>query len=461
MLKMDQVHVLRHKVLKEGQSIRRVARELGLSRNTVAKYLDQPEPIRSFRQPRERPVWEAVKPRLEKLVAEWEPRTTGKQRITAMRLHRQLRAEGHRVGRTLVGDYWRERRRQRAEVYVPLINRPGEAQIDFFEVVVEVGGERRKAWEFLMRLMYSGREFAWLYERCDQLAFLDGHVRAFAHLGGVAKRCVYDNLAAAVRKIVGARRELTGRFLALVSHYLFESDFARIGDDKGGVESRGKAIRLEHLTPIPRGDSLEAISRQLLGDLDATFAARHDAGRSSSELWEEERAQLLPVPATSFEVRKPIPVEIGSRAMARIEGAWYSVPSRWARLSATAYLGVDDVRITCMGESVTHPRARFGTRQVRYRHYLPELSRKPHAVRQVAPELSAELGAPWSGLWGTVMRNARRTGSGARASAPARRGLRTRRRSRAPGAGSGHQPASYRGTGSRGGRTADRERRGS
>jgi transposase len=129
MLKMDQVHVLRHKVLKEGQSIRRVARELGLSRNTVTKYLDQPEPPRSPRRQRERPVWEAVQPRLEELIAEWEPRTTAKQRITAM----QLRAEGCRVGRTLVGDYWRERRRQRAEVYVPLINRPGEAQIDFFE----------------------------------------------------------------------------------------------------------------------------------------------------------------------------------------------------------------------------------------------------------------------------------------------------------------------------------------
>jgi predicted transcriptional regulator len=80
MLKMDQVHVLRHKVLKEGRRIRRVARELGLSRNTVAKYLDQPEPVRRSRRQRERPVWEAVKPRLEELVAEWEPRTTGKQR---------------------------------------------------------------------------------------------------------------------------------------------------------------------------------------------------------------------------------------------------------------------------------------------------------------------------------------------------------------------------------------------
>jgi len=62
-------------------------------------------------------------------------------------------------------------------------------------VVVEVGGEWRKAWEFLLRLMYSGREFAWLYDRCDQLAFLDGHVRAFTHLGGVVRRGVYDYVA--------------------------------------------------------------------------------------------------------------------------------------------------------------------------------------------------------------------------------------------------------------------------
>jgi transposase len=407
MLRMDQVHVIRHKVLIEGQSSRRVAREMGLSRVTVKKYLEQAEPGPRRYKRRDRPIWEQVRPRLEELLAQWEPRTTAKQRLTGVRLHRALREEGYQVGLTMIHEYLRERRRQRAEVYVPLVNRPGEAQIDFFEVVVEVGGERRKAWKFLLRLMYSGREFAWLYERCDQLAFLDGHVRAFAHLDGVARRCVYDNLGLAVRKIVGAKRELTGRFLALVSHYLFEPDFARIGEghDKGGVESRGKAIRLAHLTPIPRGESLEAISRQLLADLDAAFEVRRDVnGRSASELWTQERGRLLPLPAASFEVRKPAPVEISSRSMVRIEGAWYSVPSRWARLGAIAYIGVDDVRITCMGESVTHPRARFGTRQVRYRHYLPELARKPHAVRQIAPELIAELGAPWNGLWELLSR---------------------------------------------------------
>ena len=48
---------------------------------------------------------------------------------------------------------------------------------------------------------------------------------------------------------------------------------------------------------------------------------------------------------------------------------------------------------------MTHPRQGFGGRRVNYRHYLPELARKPQAVRQVAPELVAELGEPYGRLW--------------------------------------------------------------
>ena len=403
MLRMDQVHVIRHKVLVEGQSTRRVARELGLSRVTVKKYLGSSEPIRRRYKPRERRVWERVRPRLEELIAQWEPRTTAKQRLTGVRLYRALREEGCQVGLTMIHEYLRERRRQRAEVFVPLIHRAGEeGQVDFFEVTVELNGEWVKAWKFLLRLMYSGREFVWLYQRCDKPAFLDGHARAFAYLGGVPRRCVYDNLPAAVRKIVGAERKLTKRFAALVSHYLFEPCFARVGEshDKGGVESRGKAIRLQHLAPVPRGENLERISQALLADLEQSFAGRRDAeGRRLSELWSEERARLLALPAARFDISEPIPVEISSRALVRVEGGWYSAPSRWARLRAIAYVGVEQVRLVCMGESVTHPRVGFGRRRVVYRHYLPELARKPQAVRQVAPELLAELGEPWGKLW--------------------------------------------------------------
>ena len=165
---------------------------MGLARDTVRRYLATPLPEPRKRR-RSRPVLEQVRTRLEQLIEEWSQRSTAKQRITGRRLQRALREEGYEVGITLVLEYLREWRRRRAEVYVPLVHRPGEsAQADFFEVSVELSGERRRAWLFLMRLMHSGRDFVRLYERQDQLAFLDGHVRAFAHFGGVPRRTVYD-----------------------------------------------------------------------------------------------------------------------------------------------------------------------------------------------------------------------------------------------------------------------------
>ena len=100
MLRMDQVHVIRHKVLVEGCSERSVARELRISRNTVRKYLTVAEPRRVEEKPRARPVFEQVARRLEELLSTW--RTTAKQRVTGTRLHQQLVEEGYRVGVTTV-----------------------------------------------------------------------------------------------------------------------------------------------------------------------------------------------------------------------------------------------------------------------------------------------------------------------------------------------------------------------
>jgi transposase len=231
-LRLDQVHVIRHKVLVEGRSARQVAKELGISRRTVRKYLTQPAPVRVETKPRARPVWDVVRERIAALLADSVRWTGGKQRLTAARLHEMLRAEGHQVGVTLVKAAVAEWKRQRREVFVPLTYRPGDlAEVDFFEVLVTVKGERRNAWLFLMRLMYSGRDFAWIYERQDQISFLDGHVRAFAHFGGVPARIAYDNLrAAVVRILVAGARALTLRFTALTSHYLFEPCFCRPGE---------------------------------------------------------------------------------------------------------------------------------------------------------------------------------------------------------------------------------------
>lgn len=411
MLRMTQVHVVRHKVLSEGRSQREVAEQMGLSRNTVAKYVGATIPERSAYPQRSKPVSDVVTPRLDALIDEWSSRTTRKQRITASRLLRQLREEGFKVGLTTVSDYLREKRRRSAEVFIPLVHRPGDAvAVDFFEVTVEVAGVVRKVWKFLMRLLCSGYDFVWLYERCNQLAFLDGHVRAFTYFQGVARRGMYDNLTPAVHFKLGLagerERELSDRFAALAAHYVFEPCFARPGEghDKGGVEARGKAVRFQHLVPMPSGDSLDQIARAVLADVaQAAATVRDRDGRTARDRFDSERGSLRELPPTPFDVRRFVPVTVSSKSTVQIEGAVYSVPCEWARLEASAFVGVSDIHIACRGQVRSYEKAPVGQRQIRYRDYLPELSRKPQAVRQVAPELIGELGEPWARLWGLLV----------------------------------------------------------
>jgi len=341
---------------------------------------------------------------VETLLAESGQWTGGKQRLTATRLHELLVAEGHHVGVTVVKDAVAEWKRQRREVFVPLTYRPGDlAEVDFFEVLVDVDGTRRKAWLFLMRLMYSGRDFAWIYERQDQISFLDGHVRAFAHFEGVPARVAYDNLrAAVVRILVGGTRTLTPRFTALASHYLLEACFCRPGEghDKGGVESRGKAVRQQTLVPIPSGPTLVGINDALLARMDARLETTRDAaGQTIGARFTEEqrRFRLAPIP---FAPEATTLATVTPRALVRLEGAVYSVWTRWAGLDLVVRVGPSTVTIVGRdGAQVQHPRKRFGERSIDYRHYLTELARKPQAVRQVLPDLLRDLGAPFLAIW--------------------------------------------------------------
>lgn len=401
---MDAVMTIRHLVLAKGESRRAVAARLGVSRNTVKRYVAGAEVGVRQSTPRSKPKLEKVQARIDALLADSKRWTAGKQRLTATQLWRMLRAEGHQVGASLVKVYVREWKRKRAEVFVPLTYRPGDlAEVDFFEVLVTVAGVRLKAWMFLMRGMASGRDFAWLFPRQDQTCFLEAHVRAFEHLGAVYQRIAYDNLKPAVAKVLaGSERQLTARFAALANHYLYEPCFARpaTGHDKGGVEARGKGIRWAHLVPIPEGKTLEEISRGLLARLDAEASQKRDReGRTVLERFDIELDAMLPLPAKPFQSADVRSVTVTRRSLVTAVGATYSVWSRWAGLTVTAYVGVDMVEVVGPDARVKHPRQRFGGRSIDYRHYLPELARKPQALRQVVAELLPQMDARFARAW--------------------------------------------------------------
>jgi hypothetical protein len=141
-------------------------------------------PPRPVSPPRATPARELV---AEAAAAIWASRrtfTAGKQRLTATRLWELLRDDGDDVSGRTVRRLVAAFRNAEREVTVPLVYAPGElAQVDFFEVWVEVESVRQKAWLFLMRLMHSGRDFAMVCAQQDTTWFLAAHVAAFRHFG--------------------------------------------------------------------------------------------------------------------------------------------------------------------------------------------------------------------------------------------------------------------------------------
>jgi len=107
------------------------------------------------------------------------------------------------------------------EVTVPQHHPLGaEAEVDFGQVQFYLGPRPVTGWMFVMRLCASGKGFHRVYLHQSQDAFLDGHVRASEHLGGVPGRIRYDNLKPAVTRVLrGRNRKESDRFVLLRSHY--------------------------------------------------------------------------------------------------------------------------------------------------------------------------------------------------------------------------------------------------
>ena len=184
---------VRRAVMVEGMSIREASRVFGLHRDTVGKMLAYSVPPGYRRQttPRRPTLRQAQEERFTGVIdqiLEEDLRLPRKQRHTAKGIFERLRDEyGFDGGYTIVKDYVRERRRQSREMFVPLSHPPGQAQCDFGEALVVIGGVEQKAHCFVLDLPHSDGCLVKAYPAETTEAFLDGHVSAFAFLGGVPR----------------------------------------------------------------------------------------------------------------------------------------------------------------------------------------------------------------------------------------------------------------------------------
>ncbi len=178
---------------REGLSIRELSRRFGVHRRDVRQALKSAVPPARKAVVRPSPLLDRWKPTIDRWLEE-DRSAPRKQRHTSRRVWQRLvEEEGAVIGESTVRRYVAEvRRRQEmapVEVMVPQRHVLGEeAEVDFGTIHVYLAGLLVELQMFIMRLSASGRAFPRAYLSEGPEVFLDGHVRAFDHFGGVPQR---------------------------------------------------------------------------------------------------------------------------------------------------------------------------------------------------------------------------------------------------------------------------------
>ena len=396
---------------REDLSIRELADRHHVHRRTVRQALEaaMPPPRKSY-PPRAQPAiqpWTAV-------IDGWleaDKLAPRKQRHTARRVWQRLVAEHQAVvSETTVSRYVARRRAElgliRVEVSVPQTHLPGaEAEVDFGELWARIGGTSVKLWMFVMRLSCSGRAFHVVFATQAQEAFLEGHVLAFRQFGGVPERIRYDNLKPAVTRVCKGRdRDESERFIALRSHYGFDSFFCipgiRGAHEKGGVEGEIGRFRRNHLVPVPATTSLTDLN-ELVRAADLADQTRVITGRHCTvgAAFEQEKPTLSPLPAEPFDPARLLSARVDSRARVSVRQSFYSVPARYAGRRLTIRLSASTVQVLDGPAIVADHERAVGrlTECLVLDHYLEILKFKPGAL----PGATALVQARRSGAFTT------------------------------------------------------------
>lgn len=399
--------------LRAGESERRIAKDLRISRLTVHKYrttatlhgwlaAEQAMPddatLVATLGPEPRPprVTSSVEPYREVVAHMLDQRTE----LTAIWL--RLRDD---YGYT--GSYSSVRRfadllcPHTPEVYVRVHTAPGEEmQVDFGyvgQLFDPVAGRLRPAYVFVATLSYSRHQYAELVFDQKTSTWIALHERAFAFFGGVPHRVVPDNLKAAVKHALVIDPVLGEAYRRLAVHYDFVISPTIAGQPrhKGKVESGVHYVQRNFMATRQFADiqsanvHLTTWVREVAGTRD--HGTTHQAPLHLFHTYEQ--AALLPRPAEPFALCEIKPVKVHFDCHVTIGKSFYSVPYRYVGQTLDAYISQRTVELFDGVELVTtHPRSQHpGEWHTRLEDYPPDkaayLIRTPAYCRQQASQI--------------------------------------------------------------------------
>lgn len=392
---------------RQGNSIRSIARDLKISRNTVRRYIVESNelneaitkesdkvtiialqerlvgPPKRKASKRKRKFDGELKRRFTELMQEDENRDLilgpNKQKASASLIYRKLKSEGFDIGETTVRAEFNLYVNRNQEAFIKQQHEPGvRSEYDFHETKLVIDGKVRKIFQATITLPFSDGQFVKHYENQKGESFIDSIVSFFEHIGGVPQGMIFDNMRNVVARFLAkGDKQINEQLIKLSNYYGFKimTTNPYRGNEKGHVEQAGKTLRKELFTFNYEFDSMADL-RKYADEENAKCTA------SNAKL-ELEKQHLLPLPKVRYELGRLQQSKVNHESFIAIDGSFYSVPDSYVGKRVHSQVYVDYIMVfnDKFEQIASHNKKAVKDQySANINHYLTTLAKKPGAL---------------------------------------------------------------------------------
>lgn len=391
---MDIYRKIRYMYQVEKKGKKTIARELGISRNTVKKYCEGahvPWERKEYRRDASVMTDTSIA-FIKQCLKEDVEEGLKKQKHTAKRIYERLVEEKNFTGgESTVRLAVQNIKGNITKAFIPLEFDPGEAaQLDWGECYAYIGGIRKKVNVFCMRLCYSCDIFVMAFYRQNEESFLEGHIKAFEFFGGIPKKLIFDNAKVAVKQGFGKHAKPQDKYYALSAHYAFQMHFCNPGkgNEKGLVENLVGWSRKNMFVPVPRVDSIDELNQALYKSC-LRYRSHQISGRTMTvgQMYNIEKSALMPLPPFAYDPAKVVTPRVNEYSLVRFDRNSYSVPAKYVGREVSIKGFGNKLQIYFKGELIAQHLRSYGRNETFClpEHYIDLLERKPRAVFNAKP----------------------------------------------------------------------------
>lgn len=416
MIKLHQKHEILQRYIFNGDSKKGIARSMGISKNTVKKY------IKEYEEQKQKLMLdgkECDKDKLIEIISNKPKYNTSsrkrnvvteevidkisfylrqndkyillglkKQCMSSTDIYEALLDEHINISYSSVNNTVKKLRNKSKEAFIKQEYSYGDVcEFDWGDVKLEVDDKIRTYKMAVFTSAKSNYRFAYLYPKEATEFFLDAHVKFFNEIGGVYKTIVYDNMRVAVAKFIAKNKKEATKALKNISlYYGFNYRFCNIrsGNEKGHVEKSVSTVRKKAFSRNIKFDSLKDANEHLtviLNKINSKINAKYN-NQSSKDILNKEKEHLLPL-LPSYDIAKVSELRVDKYSTITIECNRYSVPDYLVGQFVNAKIYTDKIKIYYNNECIAKHERMFGKQQwsMQIEHYIKTLTKKPGSLK--------------------------------------------------------------------------------